>query len=185
MDAAGDDYLTLRVGLGCKVRGNGKLHIGRNVRIGPESEIEFASPDASIDIADGVIISSFVFVGSGQGQQLRIGKRTSIQRRTTLQGSISIGTDCVLSANIFIGSRSHQYRADPTKTIREQDAEHPAQDAPIKIGNDVWIGWGVVILPGSEIGDGCIIGANVIVRGTILTGTVLYAAPSLTGKPRN
>ena len=35
------------------------------------------------------------------------------------------------------------------------------------IGNNVWIGENVVVLPGAEIGDGCIIGANSIVSKKI------------------
>ncbi|MCJ8333040.1 MAG: CatB-related O-acetyltransferase [Epibacterium sp.] len=35
------------------------------------------------------------------------------------------------------------------------------------IGNDVWIGYGAMILPGAQIGDGAIIGAGAVVRGTV------------------
>ncbi|AUQ75323.1 CatB-related O-acetyltransferase [Phaeobacter piscinae] len=35
------------------------------------------------------------------------------------------------------------------------------------VGNDVWIGYGAMILPGAKIGDGAIIGAGAVVRGSI------------------
>lgn len=35
------------------------------------------------------------------------------------------------------------------------------------IGNDVWIGYGAIILPGARIGDGAIIGAGAVVRGSV------------------
>jgi maltose O-acetyltransferase len=37
------------------------------------------------------------------------------------------------------------------------------EERPVRIGNDVWIGDRVIILPGVTIGDGCIIGAGSIV----------------------
>ena len=36
---------------------------------------------------------------------------------------------------------------------------------PVFIGDNVWIGENVVILPGSKIGNGCIIGANTLING--------------------
>lgn len=44
---------------------------------------------------------------------------------------------------------------------------HPATRGPITIGNDVWIGTEAVILSGTTIGDGAVIGARAVVRGCI------------------
>ena len=39
--------------------------------------------------------------------------------------------------------------------------------APVKIGDNVWIGENLVILAGASIGDGCIVGANSVITGSI------------------
>lgn len=45
--------------------------------------------------------------------------------------------------------------------------------APISIGNDVYIGIKSIILPGTRIGNRCIIGAGSVVRGTFLDDSVI------------
>ena len=62
-----------------------------------------------------------------------------------------------------------------------QDA--PSLDKlPIKgdtvVGNDVWIGQNSLILPGSKIGDGVIIGANSVVGGEILPYSIVAGNPA-------
>lgn len=49
---------------------------------------------------------------------------------------------------------------------------------PIIIGNNVWIGDGVVILSDVSIGDGCIIGANSVVTHSIPAGCVAAGVPA-------
>ena len=47
---------------------------------------------------------------------------------------------------------------------------------PVKIGNNVWIGENAVILAGSRIGDGCIIGANSVIKGVFPAGSMIVDA---------
>lgn len=48
---------------------------------------------------------------------------------------------------------------------------------PISIGNDVWIGGGVTVLPGVAIGDNVIIGAGSLVNRDIPSGVVAVGSP--------
>lgn len=52
---------------------------------------------------------------------------------------------------------------------------------PITIGNNVFIGCNVTILPGTTIGDDCIIGSGSVVKGFIPSGSVVTGEAS---KPR-
>ena len=52
------------------------------------------------------------------------------------------------------------------------------------VGNDVWIGQDVTVLPGVHIGDGAIIGANSVVAGNIPPYTVAVGIPRRGGRPR-
>lgn len=48
---------------------------------------------------------------------------------------------------------------------------------PITVGNDVWIGAGVSVLPGVTIGDNCVIGAGSVVSKDIPSNSVAVGNP--------
>jgi acetyltransferase-like isoleucine patch superfamily enzyme len=75
---------------------------------------------------------------------------------------ITIGDNTLIGAYSYIVSANHRFesRAAP---IRDQGY----RGAPIEIGEDVWIGTHVVILPGVRIGKGAIIGAGSLVNRNI------------------
>ncbi len=52
------------------------------------------------------------------------------------------------------------------------------------IGHDVWIGHGVLILPGARIGHGVIVGAGAVVSGTFAPYTIVAGNPARTIRPR-
>ena len=52
------------------------------------------------------------------------------------------------------------------------------------IGNDVWIGQNVTIMPGVNVGDGCIIGANAVVAKDIPPYSIAVGNPARVVKRR-
>ena len=87
-----------------------------------------------------------------------LGNDSGIGINATL-GIVHIG-DHVLMGRDCIGiTRNHQFM-DKTQLIAQQGY---TQDEPIIIGNDVWLGHRVTILPGVHIADGCVIGAGSVV----------------------
>ena len=57
---------------------------------------------------------------------------------------------------------------------------HPDLDvvAPVKVGNNVFIGRRATILPGTVIGDNCVIGAGAVVKGTLEPNGVYAGVPA-------
>lgn len=49
---------------------------------------------------------------------------------------------------------------------------------PITVGNDVWFGCNVVVLPGVEIGDGAVVGAGSVVTKSVPANTVVVGSPA-------
>jgi maltose O-acetyltransferase len=49
---------------------------------------------------------------------------------------------------------------------------------PIRIGRNVWIGGGAIILPGVSIGDDALIGAGSVVTRDISAGAVAFGNPA-------
>ncbi len=87
--------------------------------------------------------------------------------------------DCAevaIGDNVFIGPNCGIYTAE-----HPLDAETRRQGLecakPINIGNDVWIGGNVCILPGVTIGDNVVIAAGSVVSSDIPSGTVAAGNP--------
>jgi acetyltransferase-like isoleucine patch superfamily enzyme len=50
--------------------------------------------------------------------------------------------------------------------------------APVKIGNNVWIGMGAVILKGVTIGDNAVVAAGAIVTRSVPANTIVAGNPA-------
>jgi chloramphenicol O-acetyltransferase type B len=61
---------------------------------------------------------------------------------------------------------------------------HPASKGDIRIGNDVWIGFGAVILSGVTIGDGAVIGAGAVVSKDVSPYSIVAGNPAREVKKR-
>ena len=95
----------------------------------------------------------------GNGSRLKIGDRSQLGQNARLNGSIHIGNDCLMGPDVVMMATSHEF-SDLNKPINQQGER---KEQPIVIGNDCWIGTRVVILPGVNIGDQCIVAAGAVV----------------------
>jgi acetyltransferase-like isoleucine patch superfamily enzyme len=90
------------------------------------------------------------------------------------QERIIIGSRCLIAANCQIVDNSgHDLSGDnPSARIITS-----GMTKPILIEDDVWIGTGVIVLPGSRIGRGSVIGAGSVVSGNIPAMSLAVGAP--------
>lgn len=94
---------------------------------------------------------------------------------------VSIGDHTLFASNIFITDHNHgRYQgggleSDPRIPPNEREVNSPGE---VRIGSNCWIGENVAILPGSSIGDGCVIGANAVVNGEIPANSIAVGAPA-------
>ncbi len=78
--------------------------------------------------------------------------------------------------NVFIAPNCGFYTAGhPTEVSERNKGLEYAR--PITVGNDVWIGANVCVLPGVTIGDGCVIGAGSVVVKDIPSYSVAVGNP--------
>lgn len=106
---------------------------------------------------------------------VEIGDRCLIGKGSGIVGhlSIRIGDDVWTGHHVYITDQNHGY-SDPNVPISLQTQP----ERPVVIGNGSWIGHGSVILPGANIGEHVVIGANSVVTGTIPAYSVAVGAPA-------
>ena len=86
-------------------------------------------------------------------------------------GKIVIGDNCMIGPKTTILAITHPI--DPGK--RNEGIGIPKD---VRIGNNVWIGAGVIILPGVEIGDNSVIGAGSVVTKDVPANAVVAGNPA-------
>ncbi len=89
---------------------------------------------------------------------------------------VYIGNSVMIGPNVTIATAGHPI--DPE--LRRKVAQF---NIPVRIGNNVWIGAGAVILPGITIGDDSVIGAGSIVTKDIPAGVVAVGNPCRVLRP--
>ncbi len=105
------------------------------------------------------------------GLNITLGKRVFINSGCCFQdqGGIEIGDDCLIGQQVVIATLNHD--PDPEKRGN-------MSPAPVKIGNKVWIGAHVTILPGVTIGSGAIVGAGAVVTKDVPENAVAAGVPA-------
>lgn len=129
----------------------------------------------------------------------RCGKKVNIEHNALFSPKVSLGDysgigvnakiygTCVIGERVMMGedctiiTRNHKHdRLDIP--MMEQGFE---EEKPVHIGNDVWLGDRVIVLPGVHIGDGCVIGAGAVVTRDIPPYSVAAGVPAKVIKTRN
>ena len=106
------------------------------------------------------------------GKQISVGKRFFANFHFTVldEANVTIGDDCFVGPNVSIYTPCHS--TDPIeRNTRKEWAE------PVTIGDNVWIGGSVTILPGVTIGDNVTIGAGSVVTKDIPSNVVAVGNP--------
>ena len=129
----------------------------------------------NIKIGNGVVVGNNCAFDCNEGK-LSIGSNTRLNHGVILgadNGEIKIGNDVLIGPYTVLRASNHRFDESPDKLILEQGHTKGI----IVIGNDVWIGANVTILPGTMIEDHCVIGAGSVVRGIVPTCTVSAGVP--------
>ncbi len=136
-----------------------------------------------IRIGSGTMIGPWVTLSAGMapGQHMltdpvvAIGDRVVVGRGSHIVGHlrVEIGDDVQTGPYVYVTDQNHGY-ADPDVPIGTQ----VPHDAPVSIGSGSWLGAGVIVLPGSQIGRNVAIGAGSVVRGTIPDHSLAVGVPA-------
>lgn len=157
--------------------------------------INVKSDDIKVKIGESSMVGcNFIFESSSG--KITIGKRTFINSGTNLisVNNINIGDDVTIGWNVWIydhnsHSLNYKYRMEDIKQQRydyynetnfiQNKNWDVVKSAPINIGDNVWIGFGVIILKGVTIGEGAVIGAGSVVTKDIPAYTIAAGNPAV------
>ena len=121
------------------------------------------------------------------GCHTRIGHHFFASFHLTVQDDapVTIGNYCSFGPNTTIVTPLHPLLPEERRGIVCADGEkrHVCYAKPVVIGNDCWLGAGVVVCPGVTIGDGCVIGAGSVVTRDIPAGSLAAGVPCRVIRP--
>ena len=116
----------------------------------------------------------------GSKETLYIGKNCEMGDMTHIvaRERVEIGDNVLIASKCFISDTSHGvYNGESQDSPNIPPNKRDLATDPVKIGNNVWIGENVVVLPGTQIGSGCIIGANSVVKGAFGDAVIVAGVP--------
>lgn len=170
-----------------------KLTAGSELQILGKSPIIKAPKNGKIIIGDNVVLNSD-FINSNTSLT------TVVKFVTGINGTIRIGDNCDLNGTCMVAYEEIEIGNNcqfASSSIISDTDFHPIdkeariaqmQGLPfshslvnkkkIKIGNNVWIGWGTVILKGVTIGDNSIVAAGAVVVNDVPENVIVAGNPA-------
>lgn len=106
--------------------------------------------------------------------KLTIGNFSGIGENAYIQGEVHIGDYVMMAKNVKIFTRNHNF----SRMDIPMSQQGTQKEKPVLIGNDVWIGDGVMLLPGTHVGNGVVIGGGAVVRGTVPDYAIIIGNPA-------
>lgn len=107
--------------------------------------------------------------------EIIIGNHVGISGATIYaRKSIHIGDNTMIGGNVkILDNDFHPLDVE----VRNQDIKEEIGTRSIKIGKNCFIGCNAIILKGTELGDGCVVGAGAVVSGKYGDGSVVVGNP--------
>jgi len=138
------------------VRGPGEVIFGDNVATWHRVNAWTYSADAQLLVGDNVMMS---------------GTRFACVR------DIRVGRDSILADASIYDTDFHSTRVD------RRSPSAPIRVAPVNIGDNVWVAAGVVILPGTTIGENSVVGAGSVCMRSFPANKVILGNPAKVAMP--
>lgn len=119
------------------------------------------------------------YLGNKYFPEIVIGDHVSIQKDCHIGAinKIIIGNNVLLASKVYISDHSHGEIS--LETLKTPPAKRQLfSKGPVIIEDNVWLGEGVIVLPGVTIGENSIVGANAVVTKSIPKNSVAAGNPA-------
>jgi acetyltransferase-like isoleucine patch superfamily enzyme len=146
-----------------------KIKIGRYVKIGAFSAID----TELFSIDDDARINEQVYIGGMKTPEsaLIMGKRTIIMQASYINPTKPI----VIGDDSGIGGHCLLFTHGSWSSVLDG---YPVKFEPITIGKKVWLPWRVFVMPGVNIGDGVVVGADSLINKDIPANSLVAGSPA-------
>ncbi|WP_019503569.1 hypothetical protein [Pleurocapsa sp. PCC 7319] len=154
------------------------LKLGKNIFIGDRVTIFQHPAGGTINLGTRAHLHNDNVLETGEGGTLTIGSNTHVQvgcQFSALQGSIQIGDRVQIAPECIF---------DAHPVHRPVQQEKILNSSNIVVDDDAWIGHGVTILPGVNIGKGAVIGSGSMVEQDIPPQAIAVGVPAQVVKMR-
>jgi acetyltransferase-like isoleucine patch superfamily enzyme len=144
--------------------------------------LAFIGPGCTLEIGRKGRIDLGRWSWIGHGSKLRshegvisIGAKTVMGQECTISAyqHVSIGRECVIADRVMLIDFDHGV-VDVETPIRLQGI----YKRDVRVGNNVWIGYGACILRGVTVGDNAVIGTNAVVTRDVPANAVVAGVPA-------
>ena len=154
-----------------------RLYEYNHTRPSQNEEREALLKEMFAEIGEGVYLEP-PFHANWAGHHVHMGKNVYANFNLTLvdDGEIYIGDYTMIGPNATIATAGHP-------VLPELRQEAYQFNIPVHIGKNVWIGAGVIILPGVTVGDNTVIGAGSVVTKDIPSDVVAVGNPCRVLRP--
>ena len=142
----------------------------------------FVAPDVTFEIGRGATLRLGRWCWIGHGSKIRvhegeasIGAKSVLGQECTISSfqHVSIGRECVIADRVMLIDFDHGM-VEVDRPIRLQGI----YKRDVRVGNNVWIGYGACILRGVTVGDNAVIGTNTVVTNDVPANAVVGGVPA-------
>jgi acetyltransferase-like isoleucine patch superfamily enzyme len=156
-----------------------KLFLGRRLVL---DGLAFIGPGVVLQVKRGARIELGRWSWLGHGTKIRchegtvsIGAKTVMGQECTISAyqHVSIGRECVIADRVMMIDFDHGM-VEVDRPIRLQGI----YKRDVRVGNNVWIGYGACILRGVTVGDNAVIGTNAVVTRDVPANAVVAGVPA-------
>ena len=110
-----------------------------------------------------------------------LGYRTTLGTNNYFGGKVNIGKYCQIGRDVAFHPTNHPITHLTTyinRQLFDGELKSLKTENLIKVGNDVWVGHGVIVLAGVEIGDGAILAAGSVITKNVEPYTIVAGNPA-------
>jgi len=155
-----------------------KINIGRDAIIDDNAVIDAKGyANAGIAIGDGVYIGRNTIIYCKNGN-IRIGDNVNISSNCQIVSSndLTLGRDSVVGAYTYLLSGGRYDYSPGARRFAEQDGF--ITRGPLAIGENCWIGAGVIVMDAACIGDHCVIAGGAVVTKPFPAHSIVGGVPA-------